>query len=64
MENQIEEVIVEQGSSKKGIAKVALIVTGVAAGVAGVIFWRKRKAKQLAESEVEVSEDSNESSEN
>lgn len=63
MENQNEIIeVVEQGSSKKVLTKVAIVAAGVAAGVAGVIFWKKRKAKQLNE-EIEISEDSNESEE-
>ena len=63
MENQNEIMeVVEQGSSKKVLKKVAIAAAGIAAGVAGVVLWKKRKAKQLSE-EIEISEDSNESEE-
>lgn len=63
MENQNEIMeVVEQGSSKKVLKKVAIVAAGIAAGVAGVVLWKKRKAKQLSE-EIEISEDSNESEE-
>ena len=66
MENQNEIMeIVEQGSSKKGIiATIGLAAAGIAAGVAGVIFWRKKKLVKQQEEVIEgndVSEDSKES---
>ncbi len=64
MENQNEIMeVVEQGGSKKVLKKVAIVAAGIAAGVAGVVLWKKRKAKQQIE-EIEISEDSNESEEN
>lgn len=58
MENQNEIIeVVEQGSSKKGLKKLALVAAGIAAGVGAVIFVKKRKAKQQNE-EIEISEDS------
>lgn len=63
-QNEIMNEIVEQGGSKKVLKKVAIVAAGIAAGVAGVVLWKKRKAKQLMNEEVEISEDSNESKEN
>lgn len=66
MENQNEIVeVMEQGSKKGMLKKLALVATGLAVGVGTIIFFRKKKlAKQQTSEEVEISEDSNESSEN
>lgn len=55
MENETKVIeVVGQESSKKGvIGKIAMVATGVAAGIGAVIFYKKRKnAKQVEEAEV------------
>ena len=60
MENQTEIIeVVEQGSKKGKLGKLALVATGIAAGVGAILFLRKRKF----EIQNDVSEDK-ESSEN
>lgn len=70
MENQSEIIeVVEQGSKKGKIGKLALVATGIAAGVGAILFLRKKKLAKTANEEIQndISEDSvkdNESSEN
>lgn len=66
MENQTEIIeVVEQGSKKGKLRKLALVATGIAAGVGAILFLRKRKLAKTANEEIQndVSEDK-ESSEN
>ena len=66
MENQTEIIeVVEQGSKKGILGKLALVATGIAASVGAILFLRKRKLAKTANEEIQndVSEDK-ESSEN
>ena len=70
MENQSEIIeVVEQGSKKGKIGKLALVATGIAASVGAILLLRKKKLAKTANEEIQndISEDSvkdNESSEN
>ena len=67
MENQTEIIeVVEQGSKKGKLGKLALVATGIAASVGAILlFLRKRKLAKTENEEIQndVSEDK-ESSEN
>ena len=66
MENQTEIIeAVEQGSKKGNLGKLALVATGIAAGVGTILFLIKRKLAKTSNEEIQndVSEDK-ESSEN
>lgn len=67
MENQTEIIeVVEQGSKKGKLGKLALVATGIAASVGAILlFLRKRKLAKTENEEIQndVSEDE-ESSEN
>lgn len=70
MENQTEIIeVVEQGSKKGKLRKLALVATGIAASVGAILLLRKRKLAKTENEEIQndISEDSvkdNESSEN
>ena len=70
MENQTQISELAQHGHKKGtIGKLALVATGIAAGVGAILFLRKKKLAKTENEEIQndISEDSvkdNESSEN
>ena len=64
MENQTEIIeVVEQGSKKGKIGKLALVATGIAASVGAILFLRKRKLAKTENEEIQNEEIQNDVSE-